>query len=277
VYNDEAAATPICQSIIAIGSTVDFNDTAHVNSSFQTKSSDDFNNQFTTDEQFICQLQDGSDLPLQGSPDQIQQLRSLLNNGTLVSGHSYVDVQESQKQQQSNTVAMMRARPHSPFAPNAILPINTEPTALTLPPGPIHLKQSQSRRELATYQGPKSILAVKVIDKNGLQHPDSPSVISDKIFGTYGDTSTLTSQFAACSFNKLEIHPAGYDNDKLANKMDDVGVVVVEIPVSLQSSSQSTIRSEVKKAVEKKLEMGLPGKLDHIMIILENCYVECGW
>ena len=232
-----------------------------------------------------------------------------MNNGILVSGESFVDVQEEEELgydydaavltnddelQSEAGVQRMRARAHTnhdhdlTFDYDSIYstsssPSPSSPTTLTLPPGPIHIhtpSNTNNRRHLASYRGPKPVLAVKVIDKNGLQHPDSPKTISDKIFGTYGDSSTMTSQFAACSFNQLQIVPAEEDsrnNNDISDKLSDVGVLEVEIPVSIQSSSQGTIRKEVRKAIESKLGFGLPGGIDHVMVILEGCYVECGW
>ena len=101
--------------------------------------------------------------------------------------------------------------------------------------------------------------------------------MSDKVFGTYGDAHTMTSQFAACSFDKLQIVPAGLNDRRMSKRLSDVGVLEITIPISIENSSQSTIRKEVKKAIEEKLGFGLPGELEHVMVVLEGCYVECGW
>jgi hypothetical protein len=268
-----------CKSIIAIGSTIDHS--TKVSISFDASA--DLN----TDEQFVCTLQDGSDVPLDGTLDQMAQLRILLNNGTLVSGESIVDVEQQESDLldggDEGDVQMMRARAHSALDHDLTFDHDSSninvPTSLKLPPGPINIyTPPHSSRRLATYHGPKPVLAVKVIDKNGLQHPDSPKTISDKIFGTYGDSSTMTSQFAACSFDKLQIVPAFLNDDsKQSKKLADVGVLEVQIPISIQTSSQGSVRKEVKMAIEAKLGMGMPGGIDHVMIILEGCYVECGW
>ena len=208
-----------------------------------------------------------------GTPDQIVQLRSMLNDGTLVSGLSSVDVRTAADTAavNNNQVHTMRSRPHSPFQ-GALSPLELE-----LPPGPIVLHPT-IRHLRTSYHGPKPILAVKVIDVNGLQHPDSPAVISDKLFGTYGDEYTMTSQFGACSFDKLQIVPAFQKSRKLSKHLSDVGVMEVELSISLKDSSQYWIRREVKRAMEDKLGFGLPGgEVEHVMVILEGCYVDCGW
>jgi hypothetical protein len=260
----------------------------------------------------VCILQDGSDVPLDGTVEQIDQLRRMLNNGTLVSGMSVVDAVQQETEQESGLynnnddgeIQMMRARSHPDAASDHDLTFDNDSinyntvdespspsttiTSLKLPPGPIHIytppnsnTNSQSNeRQLASYHGIKPILAVKVIDKNGLQHPDSAKTISDKIFGTHGDESTMTSQFAACSFGKLQIVPAFKDDGSKQKLLADAGVLEVQIPNDIRSSSQGSIRKEVKAAIENKLGLGLPtknGVIDHVMIILEGCYVECGW
>ena len=288
--NQAATTAPTCKSIIAIGATLENTNDTTTKVSISFDASNNTTSTFQTDEEFICELSDGSDVPLRGTPGQIQELRGLLNNGVLISGQSSVDVEEEasflQEVDDMSSPArkpfqMMRARPHSPFEGDVIAQEETAIplTSLQLPPGPIHLKPSQHNRKLkAVYHGPKPVLAVKVIDKNNLQHQDSSSTISNKIFGTYGDTSTMTSQFAACSYNKLQIQPADTVMKSRERRiLSDVGVLEVVIPVSLKTSSQGTVRKEVKKAIEQKLGYSLPGKFHHVMVILQDCYVECGW
>ena len=229
---------------------------------------------YSTDEQFVCELEDGSDVPIEGSLDQMEELRFLLNNGTLVSGESSVEVEEDEDNQDEG-MHMMRARAHSDSAYEATAP---PPKRFKLPPGQIKLQQTNStRRRLASYHGTKPVLVVKVIDADNLSHPDSPSVMSDKVFGTSGDSSTMTSQFAACSFNKLQIVPGGHDSSQIQKVLSAPGVLEVKIPISIKTSGQGDIRKEVKAAAEAKLGFSLPGPFQHVMIVLESCYTECGW
>ncbi|KAL7485157.1 hypothetical protein ACHAW6_010765 [Cyclotella cf. meneghiniana] len=268
------AYSSICKSIIAIGSTLEtYHDTTKLNMTF------------STDEQFVCELFDGSDIPIEATLDQMEELRALLNNGTLVSAESSIEVQQQQQQQDllvnsQQIQMMMRERPH-PYSQ----PATTSPIRLTLPPGQIKLRQpsttnsndNNNTRRLTSYHGDKPVLVVKVTDVNGLSHPDSPSIMSDKVFGTYGDTATMKSQFAACSFNKLNIIPGGQDSNKISRELSAPGVVEVNIPIDITTSTQGDIRKEVKKSVEDKLGFILPGVFHHVMIVLEGCYIECGW
>ena len=76
---------------------------------------------------------------------------------------------------------------------------------------------------------------------SGLVHPDSAETMSDKIFGTYGDTTTMKDQFEACSFGKLKItNNYGFS---LGNAASAPGVIEVKINVSLKTSGRSTIQT----------------------------------
>lgn len=81
-----------------------------------------------------------------------------------------------------------------------LVPANKETFAFGTP---------SSGRRLGTrdVQGIKPILAVKIIDVNGIQRKETPLQIQDDIFGTRGDTMTLASQMFDCSHGKLKIVP----------------------------------------------------------------------
>ena len=68
-------------------------------------------------------------------------------------------------------------------------------------------RRSRGHRHLATVTGNKPVLAVRVIGADSSTTANMTE-ISDSIFGTNGDPVNLKSQFASCSFNKLNITPA---------------------------------------------------------------------
>ena len=68
-------------------------------------------------------------------------------------------------------------------------------------------RRPHKHRHLATVTGNKPVLAVRVIGADS-STTASMTEISDSIFGTNGDPVNLKSQFASCSFNKLNITPA---------------------------------------------------------------------
>jgi hypothetical protein len=145
-----------------------------------------------------------------------------------------------------------------------------------LPPG-LAMKQNtrrdRSRRRLAVVTGTKPILAVKVIDVNGLAHPHTPEVMSDNIFGTLTDQVNLKSQLAACSHGLLNVQ-AG--TNPPASQEVAAGMVEVTIDVDLNSNSRGTIRNAVTTKVQALLGHGLPGPYQQVMYNLQGCYVECG-
>ena len=127
-------------------------------------------------------------------------------------------------------------------------------------------------RRLAEVEGDKPILVLKVTDSEGLKRHESAQTISDDIFGTFGDTVTLKSQMNGCSFGKVNVTAGLQDPHENAP-----GVLEVTIKESLKVTRRTTIwRSAVKEA-EAILGHRLPGPYQHVMIVLEGCYVQCGW
>lgn len=168
-----------CKSIIAIGKTYLQAD-EHITARTVHRTSH-------ADEEFVCERHDGLDVPIQGTNQQIQELRDLLNNGTLISAESYIEVYRGE-------------------ATKSIVSPDQAPYHVILPPGEVILIQPQQRRyQRLKYEGEKPVLAIKIVDKDGLAVVDDAKTISDKIFGTYGDSTTMTSQYAACSFGKLQV------------------------------------------------------------------------
>eukprot|EP00957_Ditylum_brightwellii_P064968 4928456-Ditylum_brightwellii.AAC.1 len=77
-----------------------------------------------------------------------------------------------------------------------------------LPNGKINTRKGRgggSGRRLANVTGKKPILAVKVIDVNGLARSESLEEISYNIFGGGDDLVNLKSQLFDCSFAALEV------------------------------------------------------------------------
>ena len=351
------------------------------NSSTSQSSSTNNDNEDLDDdgEQFLCELYDGSTLPITATVDQMNELRMSLNNGTLISSvssvtvvevdselmeedSSVVDADSSAAAEQaesttSNIPSDTTSTSSSPSSPNntnnhyewymnwdilKCRPIcigaypcqdtNDEPLApwtikyntskeccidsnvheqcglwsVSLPKGAIQLEKkdpherhllvsssssftakekhqqgkeheqpitTRRRRSLASYTGTKTTLVVRVTDINGIVISDSPSTISNKIFGTYGDEETLSSQFSSCSYSTFNIVPilkASY------YQLSDNGVLDVTIPISI-NNKQHLIRNAVTHAVELKLGIQLPGIFDFVIYVLEGCYQDCGW
>ena len=221
----------------------------------------DDNYEAITDEEFVCELSNGLTLPLGGTDDQMTELRTLLNNGTLISARSSVGVDSADTfeaiTEDGSTISMQ---------------------AVTLQPGPINLigrgrgddKEERSRR-LAYYEGSKKTLVVRVTDIDGRSVAEDAAYISDKFFGTSGDTMTMKSGFDACSFGRFAVSE-NYEGQVDATRLSAPGVVDVSINVQLTRSTQATIVQASLQAVEQKLGLSLPSPFDHVVLVVEECY-----
>ena len=129
-----------------------------------------------------------------------------------------------------------------------------------------------SRRLGTNVVGDKPILVIKVTDSEGLSRGESAAVISDDVFGSFGDTVTLKSQMNACSFGKLNIQ-AGVGDPKESAP----GVLEITIDKSLRAEGRSAIRRAAVNQAQAILGHRLPGPYQHVMIVLQGCYKQCGW
>ncbi len=201
-------------------------------------------------EEFLCELSSNGELiPLSGSVEQLDTLRVYLNNGDMVSAETTIEGLTEADVVDESAGAMFDVGTGEGKVVN--LPVGS----IKLKPGsgnhsrrrlkPLALDEddnnnSNSSRRLATYEGKKDVLVIRVIDSKGLAHPDSARVMSDKIFGTDGDTATMTSQFNACSFGKLTISN-DYSVD-ISKEESAKGVVEVNINVDITTSAKGVVR-----------------------------------
>lgn len=234
-----------------------------------------------TDEEFVCELYDGVAVPIKGTDGQLRQLRMMLNNGSLVSAESTVEVEPP-----SLSSAFGDEEGH------AIEGVSEEavPDSISLPPGKIRLIVNNGsgddsdinfrrRRRLNALEGTKNVLVVRVTDKASRAVDREAAYISNKIFGTGGDKVTMKSGFEACSFDKFRVS-TNYGGNFRNKLFSAPGVVDVDIRIRLDSSTQSSIREAAVRAVNEKLNVELPGPFDHVIFLLEKCYpvgTSCGF
>ncbi len=230
-----------CESIIAIDSISDaMNDGGEEN-----------------DEDFLCELVHGVTLPIQGTEEQISQMRAMLHAGTLISNESTLEVLQEIEMIDEMAGADDDSGALQPAAFSSLFQ-----SAVFLPPGDVNLINSSNGRKLnadfkVQFEGKSPVLVVKITDVDGLAIGDDANFISDKVFGTSGDEINPAQGFKDCSFGKFELTNA-YSVD-IEDKLAAPGVIEVKIPISIQSSSQSVIRAAAQKAVEEKLDFELPG------------------
>ena len=276
-----------CVSIVALASTRDPDyglfDNISGSDGDDGQSSPSFESDEMHDEreQFECALPSGFTVPIFGTDNQLDMLRDYLNKGTLVSGESTLDGLTMQFDDEQFNAHGFDEDANWAANPDAFAQA-IKSAVMTLPSGEWDFKPSQysqhtestsQRRKLATYEGAKKTLVVRIIDKNGLANPDSPSVMSDKIFGTYGDRYTMTSQFEACSYGKMKItNDYGFSVPESAP-----GVIEVTVDVDIKKESIFSLRNDFKSATEAKLGRSLPGEFEHVLFVVEGCYESCGW
>lgn len=210
------------------------------------------------DEDFLCELVHGVTLPIQGTEEQMGQMRALLHDGTLISNESTLEVL-----QDVEMIDSMAGDDDDESGELQPALSSLMQSSVFLPPGDVNIiNHSSDGRNLnagykVQFEGKSPVLVVKITDKNNLSVDGDAAYISDKVFGTSGDKINPAQGFKDCSFGKLEL-TYEYSVD-IEDKLSAPGVVEVNIPISFQSSSQSEIRAATQQAVEEKLGLDLPG------------------
>ena len=175
--SSSSESSVLCKSIIAVGgtrkitedvlraATIDrtlqggtITEDGTIEHSYQTIESTNYE----TDEEFVCELQNGNTVPLQGTLEQLDEMRGLLNAGTLVSAESTVLVDSigTTDEGEGDGIAGISSSESSGS------------TFATLPSGSIqlinnnrNLQQQSRRRQLNRYEGTKKALIIRVTDK----------------------------------------------------------------------------------------------------------------
>jgi hypothetical protein len=260
-----------CASIIAVDAfrPRSLGDSGNADSSFDYYPDSDaiipyeFSSGIDTDEGFLCELSTGAFTAIQGTDEQYAEMRQMLNNGTLVSAVSSIEMEVE-------NVAPIVTRAEGIHTSSSV-----DDIVATLPSGGIKLIDNTggtgTRRRLNAFEGDKRILLVRVTDVNGRSVPEDAHTISDKFFGTYGDAVTVKSGFEACSFGKMKIL-SDYGTTKYDSKLSAAGVLDVTIGISLTSSTQNSILNAAADAAMRKMGVSLPGPFAHVIFVLEGCY-----
>ena len=140
-------------------------------------------------------------------------------------------------------------------------------------------------RSLLAHTGNRKVLAVRVIDVNGLAHPDSSQEMSNNIFGGGGDAVNFKSQIEDCSYgefiasNDYSGFTGDYSSINAPGIIEAPGVMSVDIPIDITTAAtRGEVRNAVTTAVQAKLGFNLPGPFDSVWYNLAGCWGnECGW
>ena len=279
-------SSSICKSIIAVGGTkrIDPNNPPPhpTNRTLQQVHSYPYKTEYDhyeTDEEFVCELTSGKTVPLQGTSEQLSEMRALLNRGDIISSESTVEIDSIRSIGSSimnGVYSGMIAGMTNDVSDNG------ESMIATLPSGSIKVindnidnevdRHERRLRRLNMYEGTKKTLVIRVTDSANRQPNGNAKWLSDKFFGTDKDPFTMSDGFKDCTFGKLIFTPY-YNNQSIESKMSAPGVLDVRINAQLTQITQSTMRELVMNEARRKLGFTLPGNVfDHVLIVVEHCY-----
>jgi hypothetical protein len=224
------------------------------------------------DEEYGCEDGNGNFVPLQLDDLQKQSLMDMAANGQVNFGLSKIDVGGASIND-DGSISLSRV--------HAISVVGNEIGTIDHHESP---HDAPFVRHLQSGTVEKNFLFFRVTDINGLVYPDSASVMSDNVFGTYGDTSNLKSQLTACSVGKYTVVPGGKSGYDISGLESAPGVVDIRIDVSLDNPMSAVRDAALKKAQEvlggyfgRSWNTPLTVYTDHAMFSLKQCFQECGW
>jgi len=110
----------------------------------------------------------------------------------------------------------------------------------------------------------RRVLAVRVRASDAETTP-SAGVLSDKVFGTYGDTSNLRERFATCSYGETQMIP--FNGRTRTGVSISNGVYSVTINRRVRGVDEGIIRDAVTEVLSRELG-DLPSQFDHVMLCL---------
>ena len=119
-----------------------------------------------TDEEFVCELESGMTVPIEGTTEQISELRSMLNSGELVSAISTVEATDSSP---GEFISDGEGTPA--FIDDGSMPVMLAPGPINLINTPETRRRLEEHRKLNRYHGRKKVLGVRVIDRDGRAVP----------------------------------------------------------------------------------------------------------
>ena len=127
--------------------------------------------------------------------------------------------------------------------------------------------KSQIKADYSSFVGNKTVLAIKInaADTNTTSDADR---ISNKLFGTSGDSVNLKSQISECSMNQLNFLP--FNGTTPNGEIILNGVGSVDLPFDLKNKfdkNQQRYINKILNAIRQKYG-NLKGDVDHLLLIL---------
>lgn len=221
------------------------------------------------DEEVGCDDGTGTFLPLDLDDSQAASVRDLAQNGELNYGLSKIGI-DGARVGDDGVVRMPPGQAISVVAKNG--------------GGGNDKALFHRNRELQQGTGDKHFILFRVTDSAGAVYPDSPAVMSNKLFGTGGDTINLKTQMTACSVGKYTIVPGGRTNYDIAGLESAPGVVDIQLDITLDSTRNTVRNAALSKAKQVmgnffglSTSTSLTTYADHTLFSLKECRQECGW
>ena len=112
---------------------------------------------------------------------------------------------------------------------------------------------SELRRHLAT-TGTKTVVAVRVVAAGNVGYGFSEAVLSDEVFGTYGDPFNLKKGYEQCSHGQLTINPGG----AAKGIVNGVTTITVATQVTTGTPTDAAMRDAVTEAIKTKFGVSHP-------------------
>jgi len=133
--------------------------------------------------------------------------------------------------------------------------------------------EENRRLQAIRQQGTKKVLVVRA-NGQGASTTASAQTLSDKIFGTHGDTATLRSQYSQCSHGKLDLQP--YEGTTWGGTYIEDGVLDVTIDMQVPGAKRYAVENAIEAAASQ-LVGGIRGQFDHVMLCLPPGTDEGQW
>ncbi|KAL3817830.1 hypothetical protein ACHAXA_002697 [Cyclostephanos tholiformis] len=306
----------VCRSIIAVGSTRLFDDDpALIPSHHRASSSRALYDDDDYDEEFVCELYDGTTVPLLSSSRQLRMLRESLQEGTLLSAISTIDyvipdvveveveveveVYESPSPSappihgggdDGSSVTTTISDPSSSDAPSSFPSSRASTTttttttttvieSVTLPPGEILIRTDPEPPDEERRGGRALRLSGNrpVLAVRVTAQGDGGTVSANAM--TISNKLFGTSGDAETMMSQFASCSFGRFNvayDASDGRLSAPGVLDVTIGITLDNP-RNVVRAAMQYAVEEKLGIKLPGPYGHVMFVVATCKQECGW
>ena len=138
--------------------------------------------------------------------------------------------------------------------------VDMEDSTMRLPQDALYEIGTHDRRKLAAKTGDLSTLVIRLIDSGNVEPTADRSQLKNDVFD---DSSSLKSQFTACSHNKLRIKP--YSGITINNRAINDGIVDVQLDFNVRTGDRGSLQSAAFKSATAQIGDLNDDKYDIVM------------